>query len=127
MAVCCGADRFQIDDVAGRIADGLAVHSLGVLIDKLLDSLGRVVFGEAHFYALAWQHVREQGVGAAIELRCRDDIITRLSEREDCVVNGRHARADCEARDAAFERSHALLEHVIGWIHDAAVNVAWHC
>lgn len=58
----------QIDDVAGRVADALAVNRLGFVIDEGGDGLGTVILGEAHLDPETWQHVGEQGVGAAIEL-----------------------------------------------------------
>ena len=59
----------DVDDVAGRVADALAVDRLGFVIDEGGDGLGAVILGEAYPSTLeARQYVGEQGVGAAIEL-----------------------------------------------------------
>lgn len=58
----------QVDDIAGRVADTLAVHQLGVFVDQFGDGLGRVIAGKAHVDAEAGQQVGEQGVSAAVQL-----------------------------------------------------------
>ena len=70
--------------------------------------------------------MRKQRVRASVELRCRDDIVARLGQRQYRVVNCRHARAHRKTRDATFHCRHALFKHVVGWIHYAAVNIAGH-
>jgi hypothetical protein len=42
----------------------------------------------------------------------------------DREQRGRLARAERQRRDAALERRDALLEHVVGRVHDAGVDVA---
>ena len=58
------------------------------------------------------QHVGEERVGAAVELRHRDDVVAGLGDGQDGVVDGRRAGRQRQAGDAALERRHALLEHV---------------
>jgi hypothetical protein len=45
-------DRLEVGDVAGRVADGLEEHRLGLVVDQRLERLRRVVLGEAHLDAL---------------------------------------------------------------------------
>jgi hypothetical protein len=54
--------RLDVADVAGRIADGLAEHRAGVLVDQLLDRIGLVAVGEAGGDALARQDVSANSV-----------------------------------------------------------------
>ncbi len=62
-------DRFQVDDIAGRIADGLAEHRAGAVIDQRSDRLRPVIDREACLDAQGWKHVGEVGEGGAVELR----------------------------------------------------------
>ena len=64
-------ERFDVADIAGRIADALAEHRAGVVVDQRRDGLGAVARGEARLDALAAQDMGEQRVGRAVELRRR--------------------------------------------------------
>jgi hypothetical protein len=86
------ARRFDIDDVAGRIADRLAEHRLGVLVDEAVEGLEIVGGRHAHLDALARERVHEQVVGAAIELAGRDDVVADAGNGLDGIGDGRHAR-----------------------------------
>ena len=61
-------ETFDVDDVAGRVADRLEEHRLGLLVDGLVEAVEIVVGDHAHLDALAREGVHEQVVGAAIEL-----------------------------------------------------------
>ena len=78
MAVSRGADRLEIDDIARGVTDGFAVDRFGVLVDKLLDRLGRIILSEAHFDTLTGQHMCKKRVSTTVKLRCRDDVVARL-------------------------------------------------
>ena len=70
-----------------------------------------------------------EGVGelvdrAAIELARGDELVARLHERMEDERLRRVARGDGERRRAAFERRDALLEHGLGRVHDARIDVA---
>ena len=119
--VCEGLD---VDDVAGRVADGLAIEGLRVVIDQFRKFLGTVVLAEAHVDALARQHVLEERVGAAVEQRDRDDVVTLFGDIEDRVVDGGAPRAHRKRRDTFFELRAALLQHVGRRVHDARVDIA---
>ena len=116
----------DVDDVARRVADALAIDRLGFVIDEGGDGLGAVILGEAHLDPEARQHVGEQGVGAAIELGGGDDVVTGGGQRLDGVGDGGGTRRDHQAGDAPFQRGHPLLQHIVGGVHDAGVDVARH-
>lgn len=75
----CG-QRGDIDDVAGRVADGLAEHRLGTFVDQRLEGGDVVVGGEARGDALARQGVGQQVVGAAVQFGHRDDVVAGLGD-----------------------------------------------
>ena len=122
----CGdrGQRLDVADVAGRIADALAEHRAGLVVDQLLDRVGLIGFGEAHADALPRQNVREQRVGGAVELRHRNDVAAHLGEIEHGVIERRLPGAHAQRVDAAFQRGDAALEHVGGRIADAAIAEA---
>jgi hypothetical protein len=80
--------------------------------------------GKAHFDPVLGQRVGEQVVGAAIECRCRDDVVAGFGDGHDRVGNGGLARGQGQAADPAFHRSDALFKDILGRIHDAGVDVA---
>jgi hypothetical protein len=114
----------EVGDVAERVADRFAIQRLGLAVDQPFEA-GRVgMVGKADVDAVLRQGVGEQVVGAAIERRCRDDVVAGFGDGHDRVGDGRLARGQGQSADAAFHRSDALFEDILGRIHDAGVDVA---
>ena len=115
----------EVEHVALRVADGLAVERPGVRPDRGAPRVEVVgVVDEGDLDAELRQRVVEQVVGAAVERR--DDTMwppfsARLAQGDRLrgLPAGRGQRAD-----AALERGDALLEHGLGGVHDARVDVA---
>ena len=120
------SQRLEIDDIAGRVADGLAEDCLGLVVDQRFQRGDVIVGGEAHLDALTRQGVGEKVVGAAIELGHRNDVIARFSDGLDRIGDRRHARSHRQRGDTAFQCGDTLFEHVGGGIHDARIDVARH-
>ena len=114
----------DIGHVAQRVADGFAEHGLGARVDQRGKALGFGRVGKTHLDALLREGVGEQVVGAAVECAGRDDVVAGLGDGLDGRRDRRHAGGQRQRRHAAFERRHALLEHVGGRVHDARVDVA---
>ncbi len=70
------------------------------------------------------QRVVEQVVGAAVEPRAGHDVVAGVGEVEDRERLGGLAGGQEQRRDAAFERGDALLDDVLGRVHDPGVDVA---
>jgi hypothetical protein len=102
------------------------IQGLGTAVDQLLEGLRVAVVGEAHLDAVLRQGVGEQVVGAAVERAGRDDVVAGLGDGLDGVGDGRLARGQRQSGDAAFHGGDALLQHVLGRVHDAGVDVARH-
>ena len=68
--------------------------------------------------------MREEIVRAAVDRRLGDDVLPRMDESLQRRCHGRRARGESERRCAAFERRHALFEHVLRRIHEPAVDIA---
>ena len=71
--------------------------------------------------ALLGQDMGEQGVGGAVELGGGHDGRARRGDVAHRVPHRGHARGQCQSAHAAFERRHALLEHVDGGVVDPVV------
>ena len=118
-------DAFEVEDVALRVADALAVERARVRPDRRLPRVEVVgVVDEADLDAELRERVVQLVVRAAVERRARDDVAAVLGEVEQRDrLRGLTARG-AERADAALERGEAVLEHGLGRVHDPRVDVA---
>jgi len=107
-----------------RIADGLEVDVGGVVVDGFLVGLVVQRVDEAGFDAVARRGVGEVGVGATVQRRRRNDVVTRVGEQEGGEVERRHPGGGGDGTDAAFECGDALLQDVVRRVHQPRVDVA---
>ncbi len=84
------------------------------------------MIGKTYLDALAREGVGEQVVGPAIQLCHGNDVVAHLGKCLDRIGDGSHSRSHCQTADAAFHRGKPLLQHVIGRVHDARVDIARH-
>ena len=68
--------------------------------------------------------MREQRPSGTIKLRKRDDVSAGLRDGEDGVVDRRRATSDAERTEPTLQRGNTLLQHRVGWVADASVDVA---
>ena len=107
---------------------GLAIDSMKIALvfgrDGALEGGDVVGVGPHHVPAEILERVVELVDRAAIELLRRHELVARLHQ----AVEHQHLRGmaggDREAGGAAFERGDALLQHRIGRVADAGVDVA---
>ena len=125
-ASCATAATFgDVEDVVLRVGDGLGEERLGVRPDGRAPRVQVVgVLHEADLDADLGQRVVEQVVGAAVQPRARHDVVAGVGEVEDREVLGGLTGRQEQRRDAAFERRDALLDDVLGRVHDPGVDVA---
>ena len=83
-----------------------------------------VAVGPDHLPAETLEGVVELVDRAAIELSRGDEFVAGLQQRLEHDHLRRMARGDRERRRAAFERRDALLQHRVGRVADAGVDVA---
>ena len=117
-------DGRQVDDVAGRVADGLAEDRFGPPVDQCPDRLRPVVRREADLDSERRKHVREVGVGGSVELRDRHEVVAGADEVEDRHADRGRAGADRHRGRTALERGYPLLEHVDRRVVQAVVVIA---
>ena len=119
-----GGDGLEVGQVGVRVAEGLEVDELGVLLDGVLELL-RVLGGdEGGGDAVARQGVAQQVEGAAVHVLGCDDVVAGLGDVAHRVFHGGRAGRDGQARGAAFEGRDAVFEHALGGVGQTAVDVA---
>ena len=120
-----GRDIGDVEDVVLRVGDGLTEERLGVGRHGRPPRVQVVgVLDEADLDAQLRQRVVEQVVRAAVQPRAGDDVVTGVGEVEDRECLGGLARGKEQRRDPAFECGDALLDDVLGRVHDPGVDVA---
>ena len=119
-----GGDGFEVRQVGVRVAEGLEIDELGVLLDGILELL-RVLGGdEGGGDAVARQGVTQQVEGAAIDVLGRHDVVAALRDVTHGILHGGGAGSDRQAGGTAFEGGDAILEHTLGGVGQTAVDVA---
>jgi hypothetical protein len=108
MAVRDLGQRLEVGDVAERVADRFAVQRLGPAVDQPFETRRIGVVGEADVDAILRQGVREQVVGAAIERRRGNDVVSGFGDGHDGVGDRRLSRGQRQSADAALHCRHPL-------------------
>jgi hypothetical protein len=110
-AVGCPRLHWAVADLCSRRGEGIG------------EGLGVGGIDQPHFDAEFGQDVFELGVAAAIEVAGGDDVVAGLGEVDDRVEDRRGAGGHGEPGGTAFEGRDALLEHVVGGVHQPGVDV----
>ena len=124
MLVGDGGDGFEVRQVGVRIAEGLEVDELGVLLDGVLKLLRILGGDEGGGDAVTRQGVTQQVEGATVDVLGGDDVIAGLGDVAHRVFDRGCAGCDGQACGAAFEGCDAVFEHTLGGVGQAAVDVA---
>ena len=107
---------------------GLAIEldedRLGLRADRPFEGADVVGIGPYHVPAEILERVVELVDRAAIELLGGDELLARPHQAMHHHHLGGVAGGDRQARGAAFERGDALLQHRVGRVADAGVDVA---
>ena len=107
-----------------RVAQGLAIDNFGIGLDGLFKffRLGRVYKGRANAHAR--EGMRELIKRAAIQPAAGHNMVTLATQRHD----GHHLRgvaaAGRQPPHPALKGGDPLLQHIIGRVHDARVDIA---
>ncbi len=115
---------FDIQNVHARIGDGLAIDRARLRRDRFAEILRIVGLHEFHVDSQAAEAHVELRVRAAVERARRDNLIAQAGQAGERQELRRLSAGRRQRRHAAFERRHALLEHVGGRVHDAAIDIA---
>ena len=82
-----------------------------------------ICFGEPSFNAPFRKDVRQQSIGCAVKLGERDDVVARLGDIDQGVLDRRHSGTHAEAIYSTFECGNSFLQNCIGRISDPGVDV----
>ena len=114
----------DVHQVGIGIAQGLHEDGLGVGLDRGLQR-GGLWLGEGGGDAVGQrQGVGQQVVGAAVDGLGRHDVLPRPGQRLEGIADGRRARRHRQRRRAVLQRRDARLEHAVGGVGQASVDVA---
>ena len=128
-AVLMGYLRYgvYVRNVAVGVAQGLDVYRLGVGFYGSFHFLKVVYVNECGLYAVERKSVDQQVGGSAVDGLLGHDVLAGLCESLDGIGYGRGSGGYCKSCDSAFERGYAVLEHALGGIGEASVDVARVC
>ena len=124
VAVGDGGNGLDVRNVAVRVAQRLEIDGARVRLDGRLDRCGVVRVHERRRDAVLRQRVCQQVIGAAVDRLLRDDVVALPRQRLNGIGDGRRAGGRGQSGHAALKGRHALLEHVLRGVRQAAVDVA---
>jgi len=119
-----GRHRLEVGHVQRRVAHGLAEEDLGFRRDGLCEVFRVAGIDEPDRDAELGEDVVELGVGASVEVVGGDDLVARAADVDDRVEDGAGARGESQCGGTPLDCRDALLEHVVGGVHQARVDVA---
>lgn len=107
-----GNNGLKVGHVVARVADALNVDGLCAVVDGGGQLLGLVAVDKLGRDAQAGEDDLELVVGAAVQVRGRDDVVAGVCEGGDGEELGGLAGGRGEGSDTAFEGGNALLKDV---------------
>ena len=105
-------DGLELGHVVARVTDAFDVDSLGLVVDGGRDVLGAVAVDELGRDAEAREEHLELVVRAAVEVRCRDDVVAVVGKRRDGHELCGLAGGGSHRSDTALESSDSLLKDI---------------
>ena len=124
VAVSGVGNGLKVGDVGIRVAEGLAVDHLRFWAKSGFEGLGVV---EVH-YCMGDSTLRKvvdyEIVGTAVKIVAGHNVVAGLKHVFKGIGYGCRSRGHCQSARASFENGHTLLEHLLGGVGKAAVDVA---
>ena len=105
-------DCLEVRQISVRVAEGLEVDELGVLLD------------EGGGDAVTRQGVAQQVEGSTVDVLGGDDVVTGLGDITHSVFNGSGTGSDGQTSGTTFKGGDAVLEDTLGGVGQTAVDVA---
>ncbi len=116
--------RLDIHHVQHRVADRFGKNHAGLLVDQGLEALRLQGIGKPDLDAELGQNVIEHRIGAPVKVHRRYNLITLAADVDHRVKYCRGAGSQGQAGSPAFQSRHALLEDILGRIHQTGINIA---
>ena len=124
MLVRNARQAFDVRNVSSGIPDALAINRARILVDHFFDVFRLITRRESPADSALRQNVLDECVARAVELRRSNNVCAGLGDIHQRIFDRGHSRTDAECFNAAFKRRNALLEHRVGRIADARVDVS---
>ena len=119
-----GGDGVQIGEVAVGVAQGLQVDRLGVGADGPLHLRQVVGVHKGGSNPEGGQGVGQQVMGAAVDGLLGHDVVPRLGQGLDGIGDAAAPEATARAALPPLQGGHPPLQHLLGGVGEAAVDVA---
>jgi len=117
-------DCGNVEHVKPRVAHGFAKKEFGVGPHRSAPAVDVAGLDEGGVDAKAAQRVVQQVLAAAIERGAGHDVAAGAHQRGNAQVQRGLAAGHGNGANTAFERADALLQHRVGRVADAAVDMA---
>ena len=114
----------DVGDVKHGVAHGFNVDSAGFLVDCGLGRGEIVHRSETDVDALLRENRIELSEGSAVKVVCGNELIALFQDVGDGKVDRRGSAGEGKRGGAAVELSQAFLKHVVGGVHQTAVDVS---
>lgn len=102
----------EIRHVVARVADALDVDGLGLVVDGGGNLVGVVSVDKLGLDAQTREEDLELVVGAAVQVRRGDNVVTSVCESANGDELGSLAGRGSQGSDTTFQRSYALLKDI---------------
>src|SRR6266498_2204231 len=112
LSVCYLDNGFKVWDIVFRVPDALNIYCLRFVVDELVKVLRLVPVDEFGADAKTWEEHFELVIGAAIEIRSADDIVSCMSKRCNSHELGGLSRRSCNSGNAALEGCNTFLKDI---------------
>ena len=119
-----GRHSGNVQHIQARVAHGFAKKKFGVGPHGRTPAVDVAGFDKGGVDAESAHCVVQQVLRAAIQRRGRHNVRARTHQRGHAQVQRGLTTGGADGADAAFKRCHTLLQHRVGWVADARVDVA---
>ena len=116
-------DGIDVGDVAVGIAQGLQIDGFRVGPDGAFQLFQVMGIHEGGRDAVMGQSMGQQVVAAPVDCLLGYNMAAVLGQGQDGICNGRRAGSQGQSRHTAFQGRQSLLQHVLGGIGQAAVDI----
>ena len=124
MAVCNGSYGIDVDKATVGVAECFEKHSFGVVANGTLEILQVGGIDKSGFHATGFEGVGEEVVATAVDVVGSHYVVAGAGDVLHCIGHRSSTTGNGESSHTALEGSNALLEHALGGIGEAAVDVA---
>ena len=107
-----------------RIGQRFGIVSAGALVGRAAEIIGIDGIDKADFDALILQRIGKQIPCSAVQIGRADDVVAGAREVLQSERRRGLSRRQRQRADATLHRRHALLQHIVGRIHDARIDIA---